>query len=70
MYYHQESPNYVGLKYDGDRVQYKYAVNPYCVEETYPEGRAAISSKTTFFCAELVAHSQCRRHYHSHYQSG
>ena len=49
MYYHQESPNYVGLKYDGDRVQYKYAVNPYCVEETYPEGRAAISSKTTVF---------------------
>ena len=49
MYYHQENPNYVGLKYDGDRVRYKYAVNPYCVEETYPEGRAAISSNTTIF---------------------
>ncbi len=30
MYYHQESPNYVGLKYDGDRVQYKYAESLLC----------------------------------------
>ena len=48
-YYHEENPNYVGLKYAGDRVEYKYAVNPYCVEEAYPEGRAAISSETTIF---------------------
>ena len=41
--------NSVTLKYAGDRTAYRYAVNPYCVEETYPEGRRAISSSTTIY---------------------
>lgn len=37
------------LKYAGDQTAYQYAVNPYCVEESYPKGREAISSSTTIY---------------------
>lgn len=45
--------NYLTIKYNGDPDAYYQIGNPYIIEDTYPEGRAAINSADTIYQSKI-----------------